>query len=132
LDFAYAQQQTRGVLEKDQFLQEIEQQHVDLFAREIDPACFSRLNRLDIVDHHVGHCVSRVAEQLRQIAPSRFKGDIGCANVLQVCVRHGAKNNEIPMSNTESSSNLIAGRLCQTPWRFTETTCKDHSRFINS
>ena len=39
LHFSYAQQQTLGVFEKDQLLQEIEQQHVELVVREFDLAC---------------------------------------------------------------------------------------------
>jgi hypothetical protein len=58
-----AQQQTLGVFEKYQLLQEIEQQHIELVIRELDLASLARLNRLDVVDHHVGSRVSSVAKQ---------------------------------------------------------------------
>jgi hypothetical protein len=60
---AHAQQQTLGVFEKEQLLQEIEQQHIELVVRELDLACLARLNRLDVVDHHVRSRVSSVAKQ---------------------------------------------------------------------
>src|SRR5262249_58465176 len=79
---ADAQQKPLGVFEKDQLLQEIEQQHVELVVRELDLACLARLNRLEVVDHHVRRRVSSVTKQFRQIAPGRFKGDIGGSAVF--------------------------------------------------
>jgi hypothetical protein len=91
LHFSHAQQQTFGVFEKDQLLQEIEQQHVELLIRELDLACLARLNRLDVVDHHVRRRISSVAKQFRQIAPRRFKGDISSSDFLEVSVGHGLR-----------------------------------------
>ena len=59
-----SKQQTLGVLQKNQLLQEIEQQHVEFVVREFDLPCFARLNRLDVVDHHIRRCVSSIAKQL--------------------------------------------------------------------
>src|SRR6185295_13411792 len=88
LHLSDAQQQTLGVFEKDQLLQQIEQQHIELFVRQLDLACLARLNRLDVVDHHVRRRVRSVAKQFRQIAPVRFKSDISRSDFFEVFVRH--------------------------------------------
>src|SRR5262249_58581671 len=82
--FADAQQKLLGVFEKNQLLQEIEEQHVELVVRQLDLACLARLNRVEVVDHHVRRRVSSVTKQFRQIAPGRFKGDIGGAEVFAI------------------------------------------------
>src|SRR5215211_7871559 len=45
---AHAQQKTLGVFEKNQLLQQIEQQHVELVIRQLDLAYLAWLNRLDV------------------------------------------------------------------------------------
>src|SRR5204862_5762213 len=98
LQFSDAQQQTLGVFEKDQLLQEIEQQHIKVVVREFDLACLARLNRLNVVDHHIRHRVSSVAKQFRQVASGCFKSDIGGAEFFEIFVRHG-ENDEIRMAH---------------------------------
>src|SRR5262245_66352710 len=104
LHFSDAQEQTPGVFEKDQLLQEVEQQQVELVVRKLDLARLARLNRLDVVDHDVGRRVRSVAKQFRQIAPGRFKGDIGSSNFLEVCVWHinNRHPERIPQTREES------------------------------
>src|SRR5262245_5908301 len=109
--FSDAQQQTLGVFEKDELLQEIEQQHIELVVRELDLACLARLNRLDVVDHHVRRRINSVAKQFRQIAPGRLKSDVGRSDFLQISVGHGQRmtksecrmTNELRMTNCRAS-----------------------------
>ena len=88
LHLSDAQQQTLGVFEKNQLLQEIEQQQVNVVVREFD---LQRLTRLDSVQLSIITFIVASAaahEQFRQIAPGRFKGDIGGAEFFEIFVRH--------------------------------------------
>ena len=82
------QQKLLGIFEVNELLQKIEQQHVDLVVRQFDPSRVTRLDAVEIVDHHVYRRVRCVAEQFRQIASGRFKRDVGSADVFEIVVGH--------------------------------------------
>ena len=106
LHFSHAKQQTLGVFEKNQLLQEIEQQQVNVCRSRVRFVSVSRGSiPVQIIYHHVHRRVGCSHEQFRQIAPSRLKGDVGGAEVLKIFVGHGVKNDEIRMSNDELNPN---------------------------
>jgi hypothetical protein len=58
---------------------------------------------LQYVNHDIRRRVGRIAEQLLQIAACRFKGDVGGADFLQICVGHS--NNRHPERSAAKSKD---------------------------
>src|SRR5262249_37300085 len=78
-----SQQKTVGVFEINKLLQKIEEQHVDLVAREVDFPSLTRLDCVEVIYHHIHRRVSRSYEQFRQVPSGRFKRDISSTDFFQ-------------------------------------------------